>query len=262
MLNLNLVARAPFFLRNRFQASVAHLSLSMLVAGLASLPVFLLWYPHPYQDISGGRELFLIVVAVDVITGPFVTLLIFDRRKLRCELYRDLLVVMLLQLTALSYGVWTMVMARPVHMVFEIDRFRIVHANEVPEKLLSQVPMGIVALPYAGPITLGLRSFRSERERFEATMSALQGTSLSSRPDLWQSYDSSRGEVLRVAKPVDELISRFPNQAALIERTLAGMSPAHGRVLYLPLAGRKSFWTVLISATNADILGFVPLDSF
>ena len=48
-----------------------------MAAGL----VFALWYPYPYREISGGRELFLIVVAVDVIMGPLLTLAVFNRSK-------------------------------------------------------------------------------------------------------------------------------------------------------------------------------------
>ena len=31
-------------------------------------------------------------------------------------------------------------------------------------------------------------------------------------------------------------------------------------LVYLPLAGRKSFWTVLLDPVIADIVAFVPLD--
>jgi hypothetical protein len=31
---------------------------------------------------------------------------------------------------------------------------------------------------------------------------------------------------------------------------------------YLPMVGRKTFWTVLIDTVTADVLAFMPLDSF
>lgn len=251
------------FWKDRIRASAVHLSLSVLVAALSALLVFGLWYPYPYREIAGGRELFVLVVAVDVIMGPLITLAIFDRRKSWVELRRDLLLVVLLQLSALGYGLWTVAMARPVHLVFEIDRFRVVHAIEVPDELLQKNPQGITALPYSGPSLLGLRPFKDGQEKMEATMAALQGISLSSRPDLWQTYDASRADVVRVAKPVGQLRQRFPEQVAVIEAALAGQSAAAvDAARYVPLAARKSFWTVLIDGRNGDILGFVPLDSF
>jgi hypothetical protein len=110
------------FLNGRFSAATIHLGLSLLVAALAALLVFLVWYPYPYREISGGRDLFLLLVAVDVIMGPLLTLTIFNLKKPKGELRRDLAVIGLLQLAALGYGLCTMAVARPVHLVFEIPR--------------------------------------------------------------------------------------------------------------------------------------------
>lgn len=253
---------SPSFWKDRLQASAVHFSLSVLVAALSALLVFGLWYPYPYREISGGRELFMLVVAVDVIMGPLITLAIFDRRKPWKELRRDLFIVVLLQLSALCYGLWTVALARPVHMVFEIDRFRIVHAIDVPDELLPQTPKGLSARPYTGPSVLGLRAFKDGQEQMEMTMAALQGVQLGFRPDLWQDYAASRQDVMRVAKPVGELRQRFPAQVAAIDAALAGQGAAADAARYLPLAGRKDFWTVLVDGRNGDILAYLPLDSF
>jgi hypothetical protein len=39
-----------------------------------------------------------------------------------------------------------------------------------------------------------------------------------------------------------------------------GRSP--DALLYLPMVGRKSFWTVLLDPATADLVAFMPLDSF
>lgn len=252
----------PAFWKDRLKASVIHCTLSMGVALLAALLVFGLWYPNPYREISGGRELFMLVVTVDVILGPLITLAIFDRRKSWVTLRRDLVIVVLLQFSALGYGLWSVAIARPVHMVFEIDRFRIVHAVEVPPEMLQHTPSGVTALPYTGPTLLGLRPFTNEGERMDATLAAVGGVTLSSRPDLWQTYDASRNDVMHVAKPVSQLKARFPDQVGAIDAALAGKGDAASAAHYVPLAGRKDFWTVLVDGRNGDILGFVPVDSF
>lgn len=250
------------FWRDRLQASAIHLVASAALATLAGLLVFGIWYPYPYSEISGGRDLFLLVVTVDVILGPLITLAIFSRRKPLTELRRDLAMVVVVQLSALGYGVWTVAMARPVHMVFEIDRFRVVHAIEVPPELLSQMPDGITALPYTGPTLLALRPFKSANEQADATIAALQGVSLASRPDLWQTYDVSRQDVLHAAKPVAALKTRFPDKCTAIDSVLTEHAIPADAAVYLPLVGRQFFWTVLLDMRNADVLGYVPVDSF
>jgi len=247
--------------QQRLKAASIHFGLSVTVAAMAAALVFGLWYPYPYREISGGRELFTLLVTVDVILGPLLTFAIFNRAKPRSELRRDLAVVALLQLAGLGYGLWTVFEARPVHLVFEIDRFRVVHAIDVPEDLLSKAPHGIDALPLAGPTLLAVRPFVDEAEKTSATLAALQGVSLSSRPDLWRGYDAARPDVLKVAKPLADLKRRFPGRATEIDAALKGVAGADA-AMYVPLAGRKSFWTVLVDPTRAQPIAFMPLDSF
>ncbi|MBC7470965.1 MAG: pilus assembly protein [Ramlibacter sp.] len=248
--------------KDRFKAAGIHLAISVCIAALAAALVFAVWYPYPYREISGGRELFLILIGVDVILGPSITLAIFNRAKPSRELRRDLMIVGLIQLAALGYGLQTLFVARPVHLVFELDRFRVVHAVDVPSDLMGKVPAGIDALPLSGPTPLSLRRFTDRREEQDATLAALQGISLSSRPDLWQTYDAGREQILAAAKPADQLKSRFAARAGEIDAALARAGRQAATTAYLPLVGRKSFWTAFVDPVTADVVGFMPLDSF
>ncbi len=250
------------FWPDRLKASAIHLSASLVIAALAAALVFGVWYPYPYRDISGGRELFLLVVSVDVVMGPLITLAVFNRRKPLIELKRDLLIVVLLQLGALAYGLWTVSVARPVHLVFEIDRFRVVHAIDIPPEMLDKTPPGIVALPVTGPTLLAVRPFHNNQEGMDATMAALQGAQLGFRPDLWQPYADAIPRVLKAARPVPTLKTRFADSAAEIDRLLSNVGAKPDNVVYLPLVGRNSFWTVFLDPVTAQILATMPLDSF
>ena len=252
-----------FTWKGRLRASGIHLAISLAIAILAALLVFGVWYPYPYREISGGRELFLLVVAVDVIMGPLMTLAVFNLKKPRKELVRDVAVIGILQLAALAYGLWTVAVARPVHLVYEIDRFRVVHAIDVPVDMLDRAPAGQKTLPWTGPTLLSVRDFKDSKESFEATMAALQGVNLGARPDLWQSYETAKPQMLARMRPLDELKTRFATQAATIDEALALKGNRPGRAVgYLPLVGRNVFWTVLLDANTAEILAFVPIDSF
>lgn len=248
--------------RSRLRASGIHLSISLAIALLAALLVFLVWYPYPYREISGGRDLFFILVSVDVVLGPLITLTIFNVAKPRRQLVRDLSIIGLIQLSALGYGLWTVFEARPVHMVFEFSRFRVVHAVDVPPDLLDRAPARLQSLPLFGPTLIAVRPFKDAQESFDATMAALEGMQLSFRPDLWQPYDDARTRVLLAAKPAATLAQRFPDNAALIEEAIAQTGKPEASLLSLPLVGRDIFWTVLLDASTADVVGFIPLDSF
>ena len=248
--------------KERLRAGGIHLGISLCVAAFAAALVFELWYPYPYREISGGRELLFLLVAVDVITGPLITLAIFNRAKPRRELLKDFTVVGFLQLAALSYGLWTVFAARPVHLVFEYSRMTVIHAIDVDADLLAKAPPSLQKLPVTGPSVISLRPFKNSAEQFDATTAALKGFPLAARSDLWQAYEPARADVLKVAKPVAELRARFSNQAAEIDRAIAATGKPDTDLRYLPLLSRKTAWTVLLDTTTAEPLGYLPLDSF
>lgn len=250
------------FWKDRLKASGIHLGISLSLAIVAALLVFQVWYPYPYREISGGRELFLLVVAVDVVMGPLMTLAVFNLNKPRRALRGDLTAIGLLQLAALAYGLWTVAVARPVHMVFEIDRFRVVHAIDIPAELLDRAPPELRQLPLLGPTLLSVRAFKDNNESFEATLAALQGAAIGARPDFWQAYAKAKPQILARARPLAELKTRFPARAGDIDSALKSAGRPLVAVGYIPLVGRKSFWTVLIDTNTAEVIAFVPLDSF
>ena len=171
--------------------------------------------------------------------------------------------VALLQLAGLGYGLWTVQLARPVHMVFEFDRFRVVHQVDIPEDLVDRAPAGIPVAPPGAPTLIALRPFRDAQEKIDFTLQALQGTALAARPELWQPYEEARERVLAAARPVAQLKSRFPQSAPAIDAALREAGRESARAAYLPVVARKEqAWTVLLDAGTAEVIGYLPLDSF
>ena len=257
----------PFTLKRRINAAGVHFGLSLLLAAIAGVLVFAVWYPHPYWEISGGPKLFLLMTTVDVIMGPLMTFVVFNVAKRRVELFRDLTIIGFIQAAALAYGLWIVAVVRPVHLVFEIDRFRVVHAIEVPAELLDQALPDLQRLPLSGPTLLSIREFKDSNESFESIMAELRGSAISFRPGMWQSYAKAKPQVVHRAKPLSELKKRFPARTDEINSALASWwvttEEKHGTsVGYIPMVGRVGFWTVFIDTKTADIISFVPIDSF
>ncbi len=249
-------------LKSKLKAFSLHFGLSLAVAVVVILLVGGVWYPFPFRTLSGGWQLLLLVLGVDVVVGPMLTALVYNPRKGRLEKISEFMVIGCLQISALLYGVWSIFEARPIHVVFEYDRFRIVHASDVPDDLRSRIPAGIVGFPAAGPTWLGLRPLQGQ-EKFDYTMQALDGIAVAARPELWIPYESSRAAVLASAKPLDELIKRFPQQQQVLERTLKESGCSKSELHYLPIQGRRmETWTVILDAKTARPVAYVELDSF
>ena len=245
----------------RLRASAIHLAISLSVATLAALLVFGWWYPYPYRELSGGRELFALVVVVDVVLGPLITLVIFNPAKTRRHLVMDFTVIGLLQVAALAYGLWTVFVARPVHLVFEYHRMAVVHAIDIEPSTLTQAPPGLQQLPVGGPTLLSLRPLQGS-ETVESVMLAANGISQAAQPALWQPYEAAREQILQESRPAAQLQERFPAQADAIARAVAQTGRPLNQLRTLPLLSRKTAWTVLIDAPSAQPVGFVAVDSF
>ena len=117
-------------------------------------------------------------------------------------------------------------------------------------------------LPMAGPRLLALRPFKNPTEEFDATMAAMDGAPLAARTDLWYPYEKSHAEILQEAKPVAELLKRFPSQASQIHQAIAESHHAASTLRYLPVVGRKGVWTALLDANDASLQGFIEVDPF
>jgi hypothetical protein len=247
-------------LKLRARAAGIHLLISLAVAALAAVLVFGLWYPGDFRLLAGGRDLFTLVMSVDVIIGPLLTFAVFNRAKGSRHLRRDLAVIGVLQAAALAYGMHTVYIVRPVAMVFEVDRFRLINADAVRLAELPEAPPAYRALPLTGPWLLGARKPEAGAEHNDALFAGAAGVDVGQRPRFWQPYDDARPRALARSRPVGALIDHHQERAADLRRRLAEMHADEANSRFLPVTARGEWVAVL--AGNGDVLGYLPVDGF
>lgn len=253
-------------MRAAAKASLVHFFGSVLVATLAAVLVFLVWYPHPYVLLSGGLSLFLILVSVDVTCGPLLTLVLFNPGKPRRELFTDMTLVLLIQLTALIYGLYMVYQARPLFLVHEVDRFRVI---SLPDYNGDDVSQSLAALDPAikphwlsGPVTVGIRDPNSPQERQDVMLDAVfGGRDYSQRPEFYVPYDAAyQPKVMARAKPLKAFTERFPTTKNDALELLRARGLDAGDALFLPML-HKQEWVAVLDK-SAYIVGFLPGDGF
>ena len=106
----------------KLKATAVHLSMSVAVFIYLAYQIYYNWYPEPYFSVDGGWAGIRLVGAVDLVLGPLITFLIFDLGKSRRAILFDLITIAVIQLSALSYGVYSTYTQRPVAVVV-IDQF-------------------------------------------------------------------------------------------------------------------------------------------
>jgi len=248
--------------RRRLRLGAIHLLISLVLAALAFALVYFVWYPEPYWVIAGGLVLFWLLVVVDAVVGPALTLVVASPKKDWKELKRDLAVIAVLQLIALCYGLYTIALARPVHIAFEVDRFRVVTAADIESERLVNAPASLRALPWTGPTLIAAVKPDDPAELMRATELGLAGIDLSMNPSNWREYPAYASQSWSRASKVSRLVEKFPDTAAPLASIAehAGLKTDDLRVL--PLVARRATWAIVLGDGGKRVLGYLPVDGF
>lgn len=111
----------------RVKFFIKHLSISIIVALLVLTWIFTVWYPAPLTKATGVTPIVLLMLAIDIIVRPVLGFIVYKAHKKFLKF--DLAVVILLQLAAFSYGVYSLAEGRPVWMAFNGSRFELIRNN-------------------------------------------------------------------------------------------------------------------------------------
>jgi hypothetical protein len=244
--------------KSALNAMSVHFCVSLMVALLIAALVFAVWYPYPYRELSGGRELFLLVIGVDLVCGPLLTLVLYNPAKSRRELVLDLSLVVVLQLAALGYGVWTVWLARPLYLVNEFDRFKVIALVDVDAAELEALPNMLKSQFFRGPIAVGLRA-TSKEERQKVMLESVQGgRDFGERPYFYANYDGLK--TYAIAKPLENFVKKYPNKVAEIDKLRSQYSVSAAQLRYLPIIARQD-WVAVLNE-QGSIIGYLQGDGF
>ncbi len=122
---------------NRIKAATIHFAISVtIITGFLAF-VYFIWYDQIYAALLGLIKPLSLLVSIDVLLGPLLTLLVYKKDKKLLKL--DLSLIVLLQVAAFSYGAYTCYMGKPTLLVMKKDAFEVVIENEINRDELSSV---------------------------------------------------------------------------------------------------------------------------
>lgn len=229
----------------RWHASGMHLLISAAIAAGVLTLMLAVWYPQPLFEASGGNDLALILIGVDVVMGPLLTLIVFKAGKRGLKF--DLAAIAVLQLAALLYGCHVIYLARPAFVVFVKDRFEVVSAVELePERLAEARYAQFRAAPRSGPMLVA-GDWPTDRAGQQMLVhAALAGQDLQHFPKYYAPYSERAGRIRAKAQPLPGVRATDPAAARIIDDWLARSGVKEENVLYLPLRARHAWVAVLI----------------
>lgn len=240
--------RSKILIVDRFRAMGYHFLFSILLGIVALYLVFFLWYPDPLDIAMGVTKIYLIMLVIDIFIGPLFTGLVLKEDKKKFMI--DLSIILILQLSAYGYGLYTMSIGRAAWLVFVIDDIEVVspidvysdNKNDIHKKLLT--PPAWIAATYSKDSRIAAQ--QKEDEIFK-------GISLATRTEAFHPITTRSNDILKKVKSLKQL-KEFNSQDQ-ISKELMKYKTATG---WLPLKASQLDMVALFDA-NGKPLGVANL---
>lgn len=237
----------------RLKFFFGHLAISMGIALAIIAWVFLVWYPQPLAQAVGVTHIFLMMVVVDVVLGPVLGFLVYKEGKKTLKF--DLTVIILIQLSALVYGLFSIAQGRPAWLVYSVDRFELVRQNEIIDAN-SQKAQALFKHPsWLKPQFSAVELAKDAKQRNEDMFTeVVGGISLAQRPERYVVLVQVKLQIQQRAQNLKELEKYNSKQQV---KTVLKKYPSADA--WVPLKANAIDMVVLMNKRSAQVVEIVNL---
>ena len=232
----------------RVRAFLIHLAISFIIFLVLAYLMVTYWYPLPFFYTDGGWQGLRIIVSVNLVLGPLLTLIVYKPGKPGLKL--DLTLIGLAQAAALTWGIWVTYTERPVTMVYTLKYF-----TPVSAKLLSKTGILPENLTTYGektpvPIYVDLPQDPEEHQKFLA-QAVSSGTPLYLFTELYEKFDTESLQILK--QQSDQLYRHLetdPDGKKLLDAFFQIHPELYNRYLFIPLHSRYQRLVIVVDTVD------------
>ena len=240
---------------SRFKAFSIHFGISFIIFLILLYFILIQWYPQPFFSTDGGWRVLRIIIGVDLVLGPLLTLIVFKSGKPGLKF--DLTMIAIVQAIALSWGVWNSYNERPAVVIYAIDSF-----TPVPAYQLKENGIGTKELKKFGdswPILIYSDIPKNQLSEI-LSKSMREGVPLYLQKDLYQPFDKSRAEILKAnSMNLEKYVEDKPELKKLYQRALL-KNAAKTNIAYLGLHSRDKWITVVFDLDEMKIIDSIGIE--
>lgn len=241
---------------NRWKAGGVHFIASFCVVGCFAIPVFLLWYPGAIAVLEGVSRIFLLLLAVDVVLGPLLTMIVYAPQKK--NLQWDMAVIISIQLAALVYGAAVLISQRPAFMVFSVDRFVIVAESDISRENAQYPEFKKAGL--SGPQFVGADIFDPEEKEKHFTAMVLEGQKdREFLSQYYHPYTVFKDQVIAKASRLNSL-KLDGGRSRQVEQLARVLNTDHSQLGFLPIVGKAKDMVAVIDLNSARVVDYLDMD--
>jgi len=246
----------------KLRAFAIHLGSSAAIVGAIAALMLLIWYPQPWFEHDGGWTVFRLILLVDVVLGPLLTLIVYRRGK--PELRRDLGIIVAMQLGALAFGVTTMLQHRPVFLVYAENNFFTVTWKEVREGTRDPGRLELISTPLAAGLPMVYLQMPADAAKRAEIRTARErgGPAVSSHGDYYEPMTRQHWtEVLRTESDIEDLAAKEPDIKAELDRFKAKHMTKKQQPLrnfvFLPVICRNTVLMLVFDRTGMALVDWM-----
>ena len=236
-----------------FQFFFSHLFISLIIALLAMVLVLCIWSPLPLAKAVGVIPIFLMMIVINVIIAPLLSLIVYKEGKK--TLKADLSIIVILQMLALGYGVYSIEGGRPVWVAYNVDRFELVRKNEVITDHIEQALPQFQDTPWFKPQYVAVKFATDVNQRNDDMFSEVfGGISIAQKPERYVNINQAKSQLQQRAKSLKEL--NHYNDVQQVNYILSKHPQANA---FVPLKANAVDMTVLINKDKGEVVKIVDL---
>lgn len=241
-------------------AAAKHSLVTIVCAVITYVLVFYVWYPDVFSRLMPGTKLFLLVLGVEIVLGPCMSLVIFNPGKSRRELLVDYFVVGSIQLGALVYGVLSVVDSRPVYVVFVKDRLEIVSAAELDSSALREASSPQFSeISWSGPRFICVRAPRDAAERARLLFEEMpSGKDVQHLPRFYR--ECNEGEISAHGFSISKLKSIAGTRHS--DKVNSELMSIDANKIWLPVMGKVGVWVAIFDRSASLPIQYIQFDPF
>ncbi len=239
----------------RLKAATTHLLIS---ATLSTMVIGLLlfgWYPLPFFWALGGSMLLALIIGIDVVLGPVMTLILFNPKKSRRALAVDLSLIAIVQISALCYGLYSGYVSRLVFSVFDGKSFQLVQAADVAGNFLKETKLPqYQTLPLIGYRVAALAIPNDSKTNSDLAFFKALGVGPQAMPNYYVPLTQVRAALGQATISAEQLQQRHSALFGKIDALLRKQHLQWQQVAVLPFNVRTTTYTAVVDLESGALL--------
>jgi hypothetical protein len=248
-------------MRFRLKLFSLHLLSSATVLTLILGSLYLGWYRWPGWYLTDVTRVVLVMVCVDVVLGPTLTLIIANQKKSRRELTRDIGIIVAVQLCALTYGSASLWHGRPLYYAFSENVLQLVQAYDISAK---EAAIGRQQNPPFAPHWYNLPRWiwaplpQDPKEQEEVVLDAINGgDDVISMPKYFKRWEDGLPSLRSQLKKVEAVAYFAKGEKSNLAEKMKSAGLPNDQLDTMPLTGRGHPLLAVFDLTSLKIVAIL-----